>query len=577
MDTKTNTKTAFLSGNEALAQAAYEEGLHVACAYPGTPSTEILEYLSQFDAVDSQWSVNEKVAYEVAIGASYGGLRSLFACKHVGLNVAMDPLMTSAYTGVGAAFVAVVCDDPGLHSSQNEQDVRHVPPYAKIPLLEPSSPLEANLFMREALKLSEEFDIPVMIRMTTRVSHSKENVQLGPRKEVTPIGFKSDPQKYVMVPGLARKRRADLELRMERLKAYCEQSWLNTITYKSRDIGVVTSSVAYEYAKDMLPDASFLKLGMSYPFPEDRVREFASEVKELVVIEELDPIMEERIKAMGLTVRGKPKSFRLGELKPEFIPMIMEGKEKLQEEPTTRKPVMCPGCAHRPTFWILKQLKTHVTGDIGCYTLGALPPLASLHNCLCMGGGVTLAEGYKKTGNRGIIGVVGDSTFVHSGVTGLINARYNKSKGVLLILDNSTTAMTGSQPHPATGITIKGEKTHRLNLEELCKACGAENVDVVNPFEVEAYKKLLEKRLSEDKLSVVIARCPCVFVEKPEGVMPIYDREACTKCMLCLQINCPALQKGGDGYIVIDPHLCTGCNLCVQVCPHNALRGGDDE
>jgi len=561
----------FLSGNQALGQGAYEEGLKVACSYPGTPATEILEYLSQFPEVDAQWSVNEKIAFEVALASAIAGLRSLYASKHVGLNVAMDPLMTSSYIGVNAGFVVVSCDDPGIHSSQNEQDNRLLARAAKIPFIEPSSPSEAKEFVQVAFKISEQFDTPVMVRLTTRIAHTKENIVIEKRKEIPARAFKLDIEKYVMVPRNAYKRHIALEKRLSKLKDYAEKSPLNKIELNNKKLGIVTSSVSYLYAKEMYPEASFLKLGFSFPFPEEKVKRFAKQVKQILVIEELEPFLEEEMKIKGIKCKAKHPSFRIGELRPEYIPDIIKGRQKTQELASARKPVMCPGCPHRPVFWALKKLKLVVTGDIGCYTLGALSPLSSLHTCLCMGSGITFFEGFKKVLDKNVVGVIGDSTFVHSGITGLINLSYNKTKGVVIILDNSTTAMTGNQPHPATGINLKGEPTKKLILEDLCLACGADTVDVIHPFKVKELEGVIKKRLDEGKLSVIIARAPCRIIEREKAAVPIYNKEKCQKCYLCLNLDCPALTKLDDGLIKIENNFCAGCNLCVEVCKLGAL------
>ena len=506
---------ALLSGNEALAQGAWEAGLGVACAYPGTPSTEILEALAGFPEVDAQWSVNEKVAFEVALGAAIAGKRSLFACKHVGLNVAMDPLMTASYTGVSAGFVVVVCDDPGMHSSQNEQDTRWVALYSKMPMLEPTSPAEARDFVREAFKISERYDTPVLLRMTTRISHTKEDVVLHGREVPEPPVFERDARKYVMVPGHAYQRHIFIEKRLGKLKALAERTRLNRIEPGNGKIGFITSSVAYQYLKEAYPDASYLKLGMSYPFCDDKIRQFAKSVRKLYVVEELDPFLEEHVKALGVKFIAKDPSYRIGELTPELIPSLVAGTPKKERKSAKRKPRLCAGCPHWASFAALKRIDAYVAGDIGCYTLACLPPTSALHSCLCMGAGVTFHEGWRKAApDKHIVGVVGDSTFVHSGVTGLINAAYNKAKGVIMILDNSTTAMTGGQQHPATGLTIRNEPTKKLILEDLCRACGADNVDVVDPMNVKVFRALLEKRVNEDALSVIISRHPCRLLKQ---------------------------------------------------------------
>jgi len=508
------TDRKLLSGNEALAQGAYEAGVISAAAYPGTPSTEILESLVQFPDLDVQWSVNEKVAYEVALGAAVGGVRSLFACKHVGLNVAMDPLMTSSYTGITAGFVVVIADDPGMHSSQNEQDTRWVSIYSKMPLLEPSSPSEAKEFVKEAFKISERFDTPVMVRLTTRISHTKEDVRIQKREAPSQPVFEPNAAKFVMVPGNARKRHLVVEKRLEKLKSFAERSRLNRIEKGDKKLGFITSSVTYNYVKEQYPDASFLKLGFSYPFCDDKIKEFAKSVKKLVVVEELDPFLEEHIKSLCIKAHYKHPSFRCGELRPELVSDVVAGKKKSVKQMPARKPRLCAGCPHLFSFGVIKKLNLFVTGDIGCYTLAAIPPMSTLHTCVCMGAGVTFNEGIRKAKpGQKVVGVVGDSTFVHSGVTGLINAAYNKAKGVIFILDNRTTAMTGGQEHPGTGLTIRKEPTKELDLVALCKACGADNVDVMDPRQREKFEKLVKKRVNEDSLSVIIAKHPCKLIK----------------------------------------------------------------
>ncbi len=512
---KNKPERLLLSGNEALARGAWEAGLRVAAAYPGTPSTEILESLANYKDIDSQWSVNEKVAYEVAYGAAMGGSRSLYAGKHVGLNVAMDPLMTSVYMGVEAGFVAITCDDPGLHSSQNEQDNRWVSIFGKIPLIEPSGPAEAYKYVQDAFAISEQFDTPVLFRMTTRSAHAKEDVAVGVKKELPIKPLAVNIEKYVMVPGYAARRHAILEKRIETLKAFSEKTSLNRIDKGSSKLGFITSGVSYNYVKDNYPDASVLKLGFSYPFCDNKIRTFAKSVKTLFIIEELDPFIETHLSCLGIKFKARHKSFHLGELKPEHIPQIVAGKAKNDKPLRTRKPSLCPGCSHTVVFNVLKKLGVYVGGDIGCYTLGALEPHTSLHSCICMGGGFTIPEGLKRAHpEKQIVGVVGDSTFIHSGITGLINAVYNRTKGVLIILDNSITAMTGGQEHPGTGFTLKGEPTKALDIEAVCLACGADNVDVVNPYQHQAFMDLILKRLDENALTVIIARAPCKLIKR---------------------------------------------------------------
>jgi len=507
---------AFLSGNEALARGAWEAGLKVACAYPGTPSSEILEYLAFFDEVDSQWSVNEKAAYEVAYFSAVGGVRSLYASKHVGVNVAMDPLMTSAYTGVNGGFVIVTADDPGIHSSQNEQDNRYIARFAKIPLIEPSSPSEVISFIKKAFEISEDYDIPVLFRLTTRISHSKENVILGDRVEVPKRNYEINIPKYVMVPKHAYQRHILLEKRNKTLKEFSNNTDLNRIEINNKKIGFITNSVSYLYVKEIYPDASFLKLGMSYPFPDKKAKEFTSSVDEVYVIEELEPFIEENLRLIGINPKVKHDSFKIGELRPEYIKKIINNEIKPDDNNLPpRKPSLCKGCPHDQVFTILKKFDFVCTGDIGCYTLGALPPHNVISTTLCMGASITSLEGLQKAAkDKKIVAVIGDSTFMHTGIPGLINAAYNGSNGIIFILDNATTAMTGSQPHPATGITIKGKETKKISIEEICKACGADTVDVVNPFKTDELENLIKARLEEDKLSVIITRFPCILAKK---------------------------------------------------------------
>jgi indolepyruvate ferredoxin oxidoreductase alpha subunit len=572
MNNKITTQRALLSGDEALARGAFEAGVKVACAYPGTPSTEILETLSQFPQVDTQWSVNEKVAFEVAHAAAVGGVRSLFAAKHVGLNVAMDPLMTASYTGVLGGFVVVVCDDPGMHSSQNEEDTRWVSMFGKLPLIEPAGPAEAYAYVKEAFAMSENFDTPVLVRMTTRVAHSKEDVEIGERVEQKPFEFTVNVPKYVMVPRNAYRKHIKVEERQRALAKLSETSPLNRAEPGDGRIGFITSGVSYYYIKQQFPDASILKLGFSYPFCDDKIRAFAGGVKTLFVIEELDPIIEEHCRALGLEVKARRLGFRIGELRPEYISDIVDGKEKIETASTARRPVLCRGCPHRFVFTVLRKTKAIVAGDIGCYTLGASPPLSALHTCVCMGASVTFQEGFRRAmPGRKIAGVIGDSTFVHSGITGLINAVYNKAKGLIIILDNSTTAMTGGQNHPATGKTITDQPTRKLVLEELCKTCGVDHVDVVSPYEFKNLEALIKQRLGEDALSVIIARAPCRLIDRDSRPAPAYNKDKCKTCGICLSVDCPAIREVDGGYIEIDRASCIGCYLCAEVCPPGAL------
>ena len=565
-------KILLLSGDEAIARGAYEAGLKLAAAYPGTPSTEILEYLTQFPEVDARWAVNEKTSYEIALGASIAGVRSMYSSKHVGLNVAMDPLMTSAYTGVTGGFAVVVADDPQMASSQNEQDCRLVSKFAKIPMLEPSSPREAYQMARSAFDLSEKFDTPVMIRITTRVAHTKEDVEIGERNEVPDKPFVPNPAKYVMVPGFAYKKHIALEAKLLEMAKYSDESSLNSIEMNDKSMGIVTSGVAYLYVKEAFPNASVLKLGFTYPFPDEKIKKFAKEVKDLYVIEELEPFIEEHVKQLGIQVKAKDISYRIGELNPALVKEIAENKKKTEIPSTARKPVLCPGCSHRPVFYALKKLKAIVAGDIGCYTLGTLKPLEAMHTTVCMGGGVTMFDSMSKIlGHNKVVGVIGDSTFVHSGIEGLIDAAYNGAKGLLLILDNSTTGMTGCQNNPATGFTAKGEKTKRLILEDICKAAGADIVEAIDAFADNLADKIHEL-MNKDALSVLIVRYPCKVLTKTKDPIPVFESAKCKNCGACLQIDCPAIHRNEAGNIVLEEYLCTGCNLCVKTCKFNALK-----
>ncbi|MFA5094908.1 MAG: indolepyruvate ferredoxin oxidoreductase subunit alpha [Candidatus Omnitrophota bacterium] len=566
-----NKKKVFLSGNEAVAWGAAASGVCFASAYPGTPSTEILETLGTFKGLEAQWAVNEKVAYEAAFGASLAGKRALTACKHVGLNVAMDPLMTTVYSGVNAGFVAVVADDPGMHSSQNEQDTRRVAPYAKMPLLEPSSPSQAYHFVKEAFEISERFDIPVLLRLTMRVSHTKESFETGQVRSFDRKALDKNPKKYVMIPGHARFRHLDLEQRMLKLRDFSEKTALNVAQIKDRKIGFITSGVSALYVKEAYPEASTLVLGMPYPFPSGKVRDFARNVEKLYVVEELEPFLEEMIKMDGIAVTGKKPSWLCGELEPQAVKCIVKGEERGFSSRKARRPLLCPGCPHRPAFYALKKAGVYVAGDIGCYTLGALEPLAALHTQTCMGSSIPFFEGISKMQkDHKAVAVIGDSTFIHTGINGLISAAYNATKGVVIIMDNSITAMTGGQQNPATGVTLQGAVTKKLSLEKICIAAGADNVDVVDPYDIEKFRKTLDKRLEEDKLSVIIARYPCKMIDRSRAPAMKIDNDKCKKCRQCLLLDCPAIVEE-DGAVSINGSLCVGCGLCSKICKFGAI------
>ena len=572
MSDPTQKKTVFLSGNEAVAWGAKAAGVCFASGYPGTPSTEILETLAGFDGLEAQWAVNEKVAYEAAFGACLGGKRALTAFKHVGLNVAMDPLMTTAYSGVNAGFLVVVADDPGMYSSQNEQDTRRVAPYAKVPLIEPSSPVEAYRYIAEAYRISEEFDIPVLFRITTRISHTKESFEIDLNREVPTRSLQRNPPKYVMIPGHARLRHLDLEKRLLRLKAYAEHTALNRAEIKDRKMGFIVSGVSALYTREAYPNASILTLGMSFPLPIKKIKAFAKKVKKLYVIEELEPFLEEQLKQEAIKVTAKKPSWRCGELSVHAVKRIVAGRDRDDHPQKARRPLLCPGCPHRPAFHTLKKCRFFVAGDIGCYTLGALEPLASLHTQICMGASVPFFEGISKTAlDQKVIAVIGDSTFIHTGLSGLISAAYNNTKGVVVIMDNAITAMTGAQVNPTTGVTLQGKVVKKLSLEDLCKAANVDSVDVIDPYDMEGFEKLLKTRSQEDKLSVIIARHPCKIVDRSRKPPFKIDSVACKKCGLCLKLDCPAILEDKDGNLSIDPVTCVGCELCVKVCKLNAV------
>ncbi len=581
---------AILSGNEAIARGAYESGVRVATAYPGTPSTEILENIRLYETIDCAWSPNEKVALEVGFGSSMGGARTLVTMKHVGVNVAADPFMTMSYTGVNGGLVLVSADDPGMHSSQNEQDNRLYAQMAKIPLLEPADSQECKDFVSTALEISEQFDTPVMLRTTTRISHSRTVVELGEEKTVENKPYEKDKEKYVMLPAFARMRHPLVENRLEKLQAYSETTPLNRIEWGSKKTGVITSGVTYQYVKEALPDASVLKLGLSYPLPEKMIRKFAAEVEELFIVEELEPFFENQVKAMGLSVKGKELFSPLGELGPGIIAEKIRGKaassplkteeavDAVQKPPLpSRPPILCPGCSHRALFYTLRRLKLTVTGDIGCYTLGALPPLDSMDSCLCMGASIGAALGMEKADPeawKSTVAVIGDSTFFHSGVTPLMDVVYNRGKTTVLIVDNRTTAMTGHQEHPGTGKTLQGEETYAVNIEELSRSLGVKRVVTVNPLELEQLKETIQNELEAPEPSVVVARHPCSLTQKKDTPFAV-NTENCTGCKACLRPGCPAMSLQEDEektLVLIDSNLCSGCSLCFQLCQHEAIN-----
>ena len=568
-------------GNEAVARGAYEAGVTVASAYPGTPSTEVTEYIAEYDEIYSEWAPNEKVALEMAVGSAVAGARTICTMKHVGLNVAADPLFTSSYTGINGGLVIVVADDPGLHSSQNEQDSRHYARAAKIPMLSPVDSAECRSMVKEGFRISEEFDTPVLVRLSTRISHSRSVVETGERKKVRVKEYEKDFQKYVMMPAMGRKRHIVVEERLDELRGFSSRTELNYIDWQNRNTGVVSSGIAYQYAREAFPEASFLKLGLVFPFPEALIKELAREVKKLYVVEELEPFFENQIKALGLEVIGKDRLPVTGELSPGLIRENMNQDEREiiespQDDIPARPPVMCPGCPHRGAFYVLDQLDLTVTGDIGCYTLGALPPAEAMDTCLCMGGSVSMAHGMEQAAGPDLadktIGVIGDSTFIHSGITGLIDIVYNQGTSTVMILDNSITGMTGHQENPATGYTIKGEPTSSVDLKKLAEAVGIKRVSVVDPFELEELRQIVSREVKADEASVIIAQRPCALLEEMEysGIMKV-DFDRCTYCRRCMEIGCPAIVDRGDR-ITINRALCVGCALCTEMCSFDALK-----
>jgi indolepyruvate ferredoxin oxidoreductase alpha subunit len=570
-----------MSGNEAVARGAYEAGVSFASAYPGTPSTEILETIAkEYPKIHSEWTPNEKVALEVVAGASYAGARAMAIMKHVGVNVAADPLMTLPYTLIRGGIVLVSADDPELFSSQNEQDNRHYARFAKIPMLEPSTSQEAMDFTKEAFTISEEFGTLVMVRTTTRISHSMGIVEHGnPLGKLNP-SLERHPAEWVMLPANARRRHPIIEERVLTLKKYSNSTDLNTIEVADASLGIISSGVAYQYAKEAFPNASFLKLGMPYPFPDEKVREFASRVKELWVVEELDPFIEEQVKALGISCHGKDRIPMCCELNPDIVKAAISGStvaKAVQHPLPGRPPSMCPGCPHRSMLWALKRNKCFIAGDIGCYTLGFLPPLDAIDTCLCMGAGINHAHGISKVfgpGREKVTAVIGDSTFYHSGITGLLNLAYNRGVALIVILDNSTTAMTGSQNHPGTGITIEGQKTTDPDLEALVKALGITWVKSINPYDVKGARQTVNEALEYDGPSVIISKAPCVLLNTRmvSGKALRVDEEKCTGCKVCISLGCPAIEFRDEKAHING--VCVGCNVCAEICPADAI-GGD--
>ena len=568
-------------GNEAVARGLYEAGCSFVSSYPGTPSTEITEAIAKYPEVYAEWAPNEKVAMEAAFGASLAGRRSFCGMKHVGLNVAADPLFTISYTGVNAGMVIGVADDAGMHSSQNEQDSRHYAMAAKIPMLEPSDSAEALELTKLAYELSEQFDTPVLLKMCTRVSHSQSVVEVGQRVECIKE-YEKNIAKYVMMPGNAKKRHPVVEARTRALVEYAETAPINRIEAgKRNDIGFITSSTSYQYIKEVVGDQyPVLKLGMIWPLPEKKLRDFAASVKQLVVIEELDGFIEAHCKHLGLNCAGKDKFPCIDELSQNKVASIL-GMDvtpgtALEEAIPPRPPVMCAGCPHRGLFYTLKKNKITVLGDIGCYTLGAVAPLAAVDSVICMGASVSGLHGFSKSQQGAMdnktVAVIGDSTFMHSGITGLVNMAYNESNATVIIVDNSITGMTGHQQNPTTGFNLKGDPCAKIDLETLCKAVGIRRVRVVDPYNLSECEEALKEELAAQEPSVIISRRPCALLKYVKHKAPLtVDADKCVGCKACMKIGCPAISIVG-GKAKVDNTLCVGCGVCQQLCKLGALK-----
>ncbi len=573
-------KTLML-GNEAVARGLYEGGCSFVSSYPGTPSTEITECAAKYEELYAEWAPNEKVALEAAFGACLSGKRSFCAMKHVGLNVAADPLFTISYTGVHAGLVIGVADDAGMHSSQNEQDSRHYAQASKIPMLEPSDSAEALAFAKLAYELSEEFDTAVLLKMCTRVSHSQSVVETGERVLPAQKKYEKNPGKYIMMPANAKKRHPEVEARTKALTAWAETTKINRIEAGSdQSCGIITSSTCYQYVKEAFGDTyPVLKLGMIWPMPEQKIREFAAAVKRLVVVEELDGFIETHCRRLGLSVSGKDLFSNIGELSQNLVKEKLGGNVQagaaLDEVIPARPPVMCAGCPHRSIFYVLKKMNLTVLGDIGCYTLGAVQPLGAIDTTICMGASVSGLHGFVKAGDGESAGrtvaVIGDSTFMHSGVTGLINIAYNESNSTVIILDNSITGMTGHQQNPTTGYNLKGDPCAKIDLESLCHAVGIKRVRVVDPYDMEICQAVITEELAAKEPSVIISRRPCALLKYVKHPGPICsDTEKCKGCKACMKIGCPAISMV-DGKAKIDATLCVGCGVCEQLCKFDAL------
>ena len=575
-----SNKRVIMLGNEAIARGAYEAGVKVSAAYPGTPSTEISENIIKYkDDIYSEWSPNEKVAAEVAIGASISGVRAMACMKHVGLNVASDPLYTVSYMGVNGGLVLVVADDPGLYSSQNEQDTRMVARAAQVPVLEPADSTEAKEYMKAAFQISEVFDRPVILRTTTRLAHSQGLVELYDREEVEDVPYEKNIAKNVMMPGNAKLRHVEIEKHNLELAEAANTLPINTVEMNDTKIGVITSGIPYQYVKEALPNASVLKLGMVNPLPKKLITEFASKVDTLYIVEELDPVIEEQVKSWGIKAIGKEIFTVQGEYSANMIRKAILKEELEVKAPAAapgRPPILCPGCPHRSVYYVLNKLKMHVAGDIGCYTLGAVAPLSVVDSVICMGASISSLHGMEKAKGKDYIknwvAAIGDSTFLHTGVNSLMNMVYNKSTGTVMILDNSTTGMTGHQDHAATGKTLMGEPTNAIDIPNLCRAIGVKNVVEVNAFDIKTLEKVIKEEVAKDEVSVIITKTPCVLLDKSKKPVYIAHSDKCKKCGMCMKPGCPAMTKKADGTIYIDDTMCTGCGLCETLCKFDAIE-----
>ena len=571
-----NRVSQLMLGNEAVARGAWEAGLHVAVSYPGTPSTEVTEFLSKYPEINCQWGPNEKVSAEVAFGAAMAGARAITCMKHVGVNVAADPIFTAAYTGVNAGLVIMCADDPAMHSSQNEQDSRCYARAAHIPMLEPADSQECKDFTKLAYELSEELDTPVFLRLTTRIAHQRSAVELCERADVPVREYRKDAMKYVMMPAMARKRHPVVENREKVLAEKANTMEINRVEMRDASVGIITSGACYQYVRDAMPEASTLKLGLVYPLPMDLIADFAKKVDRLIVIEELEGLIEKDVKAAGIACEGKNLTGYQGELSVEKLRHVLLGKDMPAvsgADLPARPPVLCPGCPHRGVFYGINRLGLNVMGDIGCYTLAALAPLSAMDACLCMGASIGMAGGAEraqgKEFSRHTVAVLGDSTFIHSGITSLIDAVYNQETITVIILDNRITGMTGHQQNPATGMDIHNQPAPQLNIEKLVESCGVKDIAIVDPFDLKATEAAIKAAVAREEVSVIIARRPCALLDKTPKTPYVID--GCKGCGACMKLSCPAIERHGK-LVVINPALCNGCGMCEQVCPFKAIK-----